>query len=148
MKKITFASILLLFISLNLVAQNLQKRNVLFIATDDLNMAIGCYGNEFVKTPNIDRLAKRGVKFTNAHCQIPWCSPSRSSLLTGLRPDAVKIFDLDTHFRQTVPNVVTLPQHFKNSGYHSARIGKIFHYNNPNSSILVPFHLYSSNYLQ
>ena len=131
MKKITLASIVLLFISLNLVAQNLQKRNVLFIATDDLNMAIGCYGNDFVKTPNIDRLAKRGVKFSNAHCQIPWCSPSRSSLLTGLRPDSVKIFDLDTHFRQTVPNVVTLPQHFKNNGYHSARIGKIFHYNNP-----------------
>jgi uncharacterized sulfatase len=131
MKKITLASIVFLFISLNLVAQNLQKRNVLFIATDDLNMAIGCYGNDFVKTPNIDRLAKRGVKFSNAHCQIPWCSPSRSSLLTGLRPDSVKVFDLDTHFRQTVPNVVTLPQHFKNNGYHSARIGKIFHYNNP-----------------
>jgi len=131
MKKITLASIVLLFISLNLVAQNLQKRNVLFIATDDLNMAIGCYGNDFVKTPNIDRLAKKGVKFSNAHCQIPWCSPSRSSLLTGLRPDSVKVFDLDTHFRQTVPDVVTLPQHFKNNGYHSARIGKIFHYNNP-----------------
>jgi len=130
LKKHNTLSILLCLLSTNLVAQNPPKRKALFIATDDLNTAIGCYGNSLVKTPNIDRLAKRGIKFTNAHCQIPWCSPSRSSLLTGLRPDSVKIFDLNTHFRQTVPNVVTLPQHFKNNGYYSARIGKIYHYGN------------------
>jgi iduronate 2-sulfatase len=131
MKKCLIILILFSFLGLTLFAQNTQKRNVLFIATDDLNTAIGCYGNSFVKTPNIDRLAKRGVNFTNAHCQVPWCSPSRSSILTGLRPDSVKIMDLQTHFRTTVPDVVTLPQYFKNNGYHSARIGKIYHYSNP-----------------
>ncbi len=108
-----------------------KTKNVLFISTDDLNMAIGCFGNNIVKTPNIDRLAQRGVKFSNAHCQIPWCSPSRTSLLTGLRPDSVKVFNLTTHFRKTTPDVVTLPQHFKNNGYYSARVGKIFHYGVP-----------------
>jgi iduronate 2-sulfatase len=131
MKKYVLITLLFFTFGPNLHSQNIRKTNVLFIATDDLNTALGCYGNKFVKTPNIDRLAKRGVNFKNAHCQVPWCSPSRSSFLTGLRPDSVKIFDLKTHFRSTVPNVVTLPQYFKNNGYHSARIGKIFHYSNP-----------------
>jgi iduronate 2-sulfatase len=131
MKKSSTLSILFFFIGLNLFAQNTPKRNVLFIATDDLNTTLGCFGNNFIKTPNIDRLAKRGVVFKNAHCQVPWCSPSRSSLMTGLRPDSVKVHNLQTHFRSTVPDVVTLPQYFKNNGYHAARIGKIYHYGNP-----------------
>jgi iduronate 2-sulfatase len=129
-KTILFLAICQLVLGHNLQAQK-NKPNVLFIATDGLNTALGCYGNNIVKTPNIDRLAKRGVNFKNAHCQVPWCSPSRSSILTGLRPDSVKVFDLNTHFRTTVPDVVTLPQHFKNNGYHAARVGKIYHYGNP-----------------
>ncbi|GAA4399214.1 sulfatase [Nibrella viscosa] len=108
-----------------------RRPNVLLIASDDLNNHIGSYGHPLVRTPNLDRLAKRGVRFNQAYCQFPWCSPSRSSMLTGLRPDSVKIYDLQKHFRETVPNVVTLPQLFKQHGYFTARVGKIYHYSVP-----------------
>jgi iduronate 2-sulfatase len=104
-----------------------QPLNVLFIAVDDLRPQLGAYGNKLVKSPNIDRLAASGLLFERAYCQQAVCSPSRTSLLTGLRPDSTHVYDLVTHFRNTVPNVVTLPQHFKNNGYQTAWWGKIYH---------------------
>jgi arylsulfatase A-like enzyme len=101
--------------------------NVLFIAADDLRNDLGCYGHAQVKTPNLDRLAARGMLFNRAYCQQAVCNPSRASLLTGKRPSTLGIYDLPTHFRDVDPNIVTLPQHFKNNGYFTQNIGKIFH---------------------
>jgi arylsulfatase A-like enzyme len=103
-----------------------RRPNVLFIAVDDLKPMLGCYGDTVIKTPNIDRLASHGTVFLNAHCQQAICGPSRASLLTGLRPDATGIYDLQTKIRALTPDVVTLPQYFKNNGYQSVGLGKIF----------------------
>lgn len=103
------------------------EHNVLFIAVDDLRTTLGCYGAPLIRTPNIDELASRGTLFRRAYCQQAVCSPSRTSLLTGRRPDTTRIYDLQTHFRKFLPDVVTLPQHFKQHGYHSAGISKIYH---------------------
>jgi iduronate 2-sulfatase len=107
------------------------KKNVLFIAVDDMNNDLGCYGHLYVKSPNIDRLASQGIAFSNAYCQLPLSSPSRSSLLTGFRPDKTRVFDLTYHFRQDMPNITTLPQMFMKNGYYVARVGKMYHYGNP-----------------
>lgn len=104
-----------------------RRPHVLFIAVDDLRPELGCYGQDYIRSPHIDRLAKSGVTFTRAYCQQAVCNPSRASLLTGLRPDTLKVWDLRTDLRSTRPGAVTLPQHFKQHGYHSAGIGKIFH---------------------
>lgn len=103
------------------------RPNVLFLAVDDLRTNLGCYGDPVAITPHLDALAARGRAFTRAYCQIAVCNPSRASLMTGRRPDTLKVWDLNTHFRKTTPDVITLPQHFKNNGYHTEAIGKIYH---------------------
>ncbi len=107
------------------------RRNVLFIAVDDLANVLSTTGNTGAKTSNLDRFAASSVRFERAYCQIPLCNPSRASMLTGLRPDTIGVFDLDRHFRATVPNVVTLPQLFRNNAWFTARVGKIYHYDVP-----------------
>jgi iduronate 2-sulfatase len=103
------------------------KPNVLFIAVDDLRPELGCYGNSLIKTPNIDRIAARGTVFNRAYCQQAVCSPSRTSLMLGKRPDITRVWDLETHFRVALPDVITLPQHFKANGYHCLALSKIYH---------------------
>ncbi len=103
------------------------RPNILFIAVDDLRPEFGAYGADYIKSPNLDRLAREGMTFRRAYCQQAVCSPTRSSLLTGTRPDTTKVWDLVTHFRDALPNVVTLPQHFKEHGYFVQGMGKIYH---------------------
>ena len=100
---------------------------MLFIAVDDLRPTLGVFGDTDIKTPNIDRLARSGAVFLQAHAQQAVCNPSRASLMTGLRPDTIKVWDLETDFRVTSPAVVTLPQYFRQHGYYAASIGKIYH---------------------
>ncbi len=103
------------------------RPNVLFIAVDDLRPEFGAYGCDYITSPNFDRIAKAGITFNRAYVQQAVCSPTRSSLLTGTRPDTTKVWDLVTHFRDALPDVVTLPQHFKNNGYFVQGMGKIYH---------------------
>jgi len=108
-------------------AQKKSKPNILFIAIDDLKPELGCYGNNLIKTPNIDRLAAMGTVFLNNYCQQAVCGPTRASLMTGMRPDATKVLDLKTKMRDVVPDIVTLPQYLITQGYTTAGVGKIYH---------------------
>jgi len=124
-----------------------KRPNILFLVVDDLRTSLGCYGDPHAITPNLDRLAARGTLFQRAYCQQAVCNPSRSSVMTGRRPDTIAVWDLGsgfredlperyrdlpqfttgTHFRSTRDDLVTLPQFFKNHGYHSASVGKVYH---------------------
>ncbi len=108
------------------VASAADKLNVLMICVDDLKPVAGCYGGA-AKTPNMDRLAKRGVRFDMAFCNQAVCAPSRNSLMTGIRPQALGIYDLGTNFRKARPDAVTLSQQFQSAGYRTEAMGKIFH---------------------
>lgn len=104
-----------------------KPMNVLFLISDDLRPELGCYGVKEIQSPNVDRLAGRGLLFQRAYCQQAVCSPSRTSVMTGMRPDSTKVHNLTTHFREALPSVVTLPQLFKQNGYVSRGYGKIYH---------------------
>ena len=116
----------LIAFSCAIFGQNNKPLNVVFIAVDDLKPTIRSFGDAFAVTPNMDMLARKSSVFLNAHTQQAICSPSRISLLTGLRPDKTQVYDLKTRMRDKLPNVVTLPQHFKQMGYTTAGVGKIF----------------------
>ena len=113
------------------VCRAAEKYNVLLVVSDDLCTHLSTYGDPLVKTPNVDRLAARGVRFEHAYCQYALCNPSRASFLTGLRPDTLKIYDNAIQFRQTMPNAQSLGQTFQKAGYFVARVGKLYHYGVP-----------------
>ena len=129
--KLLFAILFTFSLISNVNAQK-SKPNILFIAVDDLKPELGAYGNKLVKTPNIDRLAKMSTVFLNNYCQQAVCGPTRASLMTGMRPDYTKIWDLKTQMRDMNPNIVTLPQYLITQGYNTVGTGKIYH---PSSSI-------------
>lgn len=104
-----------------------EKMNVLFIISDDLRNEMGCYGSKIAKTPNLDHLASEGIRFDRAYCQFPLCNPSRSSMLTGLKPTSVGVLGNRDWFGATHPGLVSLPRYFKDHGYVTLRAGKIFH---------------------
>lgn len=127
-----FRTITLVLLLCNFYLQNAkgqykpQRYNVLFIAVDDLKPDLRCFGKVEIYSPNIDRLSKSSTIFTSAYCQQAICGPTRASLLTGLRPDRIKIWDLKAQLRVENPNIITLPQYFKSNGYKTIGMGKVF----------------------
>jgi len=140
-----------LFITTETLFGQSSKPNILFIAVDDLKPIIGAYGNGMIKTPNIDRLAKRGTVFLNNYCQQAICGPTRASIMTGMRPDMTKIWDLKAKIRDVSPDIVTLPQYLITQGYSTQGIGKVFDPRNVDdqndiSSWSVPYHKTEKKY--
>ncbi len=132
MKKLLIALLLAPLFS-SLAADATARKSVLFLISDDLNNYLGCYGDPRAKTPNIDKLAARGVKFDRAYCTFPLCGPSRNSMLTGLYPNSTGILSNAQIFRQTIPGQISLSQAFRQQGYFAGRIGKLYHFNVPKS---------------
>lgn len=133
------------------IVEEPTKPNVLFIIVDDLKPILGFYGDPFVKTPNIDRFAKEGVVFTNTYCQQAVCGPSRASFLTGMRPDYTGVWDLETEMRNINPEILSMPQFFKQNGYITAGIGKVFDSRSVDENIdkpswSIPFYKKSNDY--
>ncbi len=132
MNRVSFLKIMAVFALLDWAGSGVDaaegggRPNVVFIALDDLKPALGCYGDKLAKTPHMDRLAARGALFLNNHCQQAVCGPTRASLLTGLLPDRTRVWDLNTKMRDQVPGILTLPQHFKQNGYYTMGVGKLF----------------------
>jgi uncharacterized sulfatase len=118
---------LFLFLLAACLSQAADRPNVLLLMSDDLAATLGCYGHPQAKTPNLDALAKRGVVFNRAYCQFPHCNPSRSSMLTGMRPNTTRVTNNEDNLYTNHPGVLTLPHHFRQNGYVTARCGKIFH---------------------
>ncbi len=127
MNRLSFLMVPIFFCSIMLTAQEKKQYNILFIAVDDLRPDIGAYGNKLVKTPNIDRLAAMGTIFRRNYCQQAVCGPTRASIMTGMRPDFTKIWDLKTQMRDMNPDILTLPQHLIQQGYLTMGAGKIYH---------------------
>jgi iduronate 2-sulfatase len=127
-----FIVLFLSVISYGSVALAAEDRpNVLFLICDDLNCDLACYGHPQVESPNIDRLAERGVRFEQAHCQYPLCGPSRASFMSGLYPDQTLIHQNSVYLRERLPDVQSMSQLFRRNGYFATRIGKMYHYNVP-----------------
>ena len=110
-----------------------ERPNVLFLISDDLNNFLGCYDDPLARTPHLDRLAARGVRFEHAYCTFPLCGPSRNSMLTGLYPNSTGIVANQQIFRQSIPDQPSMPQAFRLAGYFAARIGKLYHHGVPGS---------------
>ena len=150
LRSIIGSFLLCLVSSIHLFAQN-AKPNILFIAVDDLKPVIGAYGNKMIKTPNIDRLARHGTVFLSNYCQQAICGPTRASIMTGMRPDMTKIWDLKAKIREVSPDIVTLPQYLITQGYSTQGIGKVFDprnvdEQNDQKSWSVPYHKTDKKY--
>lgn len=128
MNRIVCISALFFLFLTALAAQNTKKPNVLFIAVDDLRPELGCYGKSQIKSPNIDKLAESGLTFNRAYCNIPVCGATRASLLSGIRPNRNRFLNFDCWQDKDVPGVVSLPMHFKNNGYTTVSLGKVYHH--------------------
>ncbi|MCM2374752.1 sulfatase [Aporhodopirellula aestuarii] len=120
------ATALLLFASVA-TAQS-PRKNILFIGVDDLRVELGCYGAEYMNTPNLDSFARQGLLFEQAYCQQAVCAPSRISLMTGMRPDSTGVFDLDHPLNEALPDAMSMPRFFKENGYRTVSLGKIYHH--------------------
>ena len=126
-KKLNLILFLLTFSGF-LLAQPRKNPNVLFIAVDDLRPELGCYGQSQIQSPNIDKLAQSGLTFNRAYCNIPVCGASRASILSGIRPNRNRFLNFACWLDDDVPGTVSLPMHFKNNGYYTVSLGKIYHH--------------------